>query len=281
MSDSATRQILIDLLHYDALAICIGLGIFALLRLAMPLDRWGERGNVYTAPFDWRELCIVIGILVFLLKSMTPLAPGASAPEGGGLSLVALIGAAIIQVMLAGGLIAYLALYRRIDLGELFGLARMPPERVLSRAALFLLPTFAVVLGGTILFNHYILVPAIGEIDEQRAVQTFAENKDLTLRLLLALSAVIIAPICEELLFRGLIYGTLKRFGERIFAALASSLLFALIHGHVPSILPLTILALGFCIAYERTGCLWVPIAMHAMFNGFNLVMMWMRSNQM
>jgi len=131
------------------------------------------------------------------------------------------------------------------------------------------------------LFNHYILVPAIGEIDEQRAVQTFAENKDLTLRLLLALSAVIIAPICEELLFRGLIYGTLKRFGERIFAALASSLLFALIHGHVPSILPLTILALGFCIAYERTGCLWVPIAMHAMFNGFNLVMMWMRSNQM
>ena len=95
------------------------------------------------------------------------------------------------------------------------------------------------------------------------------------MKLLFAVSAVLVAPVCEEFLFRGLVYGVLKRYGERIFANVASSLFFAVIHGHVPAVLPLCLLAVALCLAYEMTGCLWVPVVMHAIFNALNLGLMW------
>ncbi len=95
------------------------------------------------------------------------------------------------------------------------------------------------------------------------------------MKILFCVSAVVVAPICEEFLFRGLVYGVFKRFGERIFAYVASSIFFAVVHGHVPTVLPLCLLAVALCLAYEITGCLWVPVAMHALFNALNLGLMW------
>jgi membrane protease YdiL (CAAX protease family) len=50
------------------------------------------------------------------------------------------------------------------------------------------------------------------------------------------------------------------------------SLLFALVHHHVGSLVPLFVLALGLTTAYEATGCLLVPVFMHAIFNGLNIL---------
>lgn len=97
------------------------------------------------------------------------------------------------------------------------------------------------------------------------------------IRLALIGAAVIVAPLWEELLFRGhlqsLVSGWLSRFGARPgawprwIAVVVTSLAFASIHPGwtTPMIFALSIL-LGY--AYERTGNLWVPIVMHALFNG-------------
>ena len=45
-----------------------------------------------------------------------------------------------------------------------------------------------------------------------------------------------------------------------------------MVHGNVPALAGLIVLAAMFTIAYEITGCLWVPILMHAMFNSLQLV---------
>ncbi len=90
----------------------------------------------------------------------------------------------------------------------------------------------------------------------------------------MGVSAVIVAPVVEETLFRGFIYAVTKRLTDRWFSACFTSLMFALVHHHVGSIVPLFVLAMGFTLAYEASGCLLVPIFMHALFNAFNLALL-------
>jgi hypothetical protein len=77
----------------------------------------------------------------------------------------------------------------------------------------------------------------------------------------------IIAPVTEEIFFRGLIYGFLRRWGFPS-ALVLSTLFFALVHPMDRS-LPLTQIIGGvlFAVAYEFEGNLLVPITIHALGN--------------
>jgi membrane protease YdiL (CAAX protease family) len=55
---------------------------------------------------------------------------------------------------------------------------------------------------------------------------------------------------------------------------LSSSLLFALIHGHLAVLPALMLFSVLLTLAYERSGCLWVPTLMHAIFNAINIGLM-------
>ena len=81
------------------------------------------------------------------------------------------------------------------------------------------------------------------------------------------------APICEELLFRGVIYPSLRDLGHPRLAIAASSHLFAAIHGSLALMLPLTVLAVILVWLYEKTGSIVTPILMHAAFNAVNFAM--------
>jgi membrane protease YdiL (CAAX protease family) len=102
---------------------------------------------------------------------------------------------------------------------------------------------------------------------EQQAVTTLAESQDPVLVVLLAFTAVVVAPVAEEFVFRGYLYPALKARAGVWCAGLGSSLLFALAHGSVFAFLPLWILGGLLVWAYERSGSLWVPVAAHALFN--------------
>ena len=110
--------------------------------------------------------------------------------------------------------------------------------------------------------------------DSQLIVKYFLEHPDLRHRVAVILMAVIVAPVAEEVLFRGYFYGVIRRFGGRIPALLTSSLLFAAIHVHLPSFLGLFLLAVILCLLYERTGSLWASITMHAAFNASTIVVL-------
>jgi uncharacterized protein len=83
---------------------------------------------------------------------------------------------------------------------------------------------------------------------------------------------VVIAPISEEFVFRGFLYGVLKRYAGGISALFFCGLLFALIHMHIPSLVPLFVLGCVLTFAYELSGSLLVPMTMHALFNTLTLV---------
>jgi uncharacterized protein len=77
----------------------------------------------------------------------------------------------------------------------------------------------------------------------------------------------IMAPVAEEIIFRGLLYGWLRRFWTILPAALLSAAIFGLIHGMVPVIAAAFVVGLALAYVYERTGSLWAPAIVHATQN--------------
>jgi len=79
----------------------------------------------------------------------------------------------------------------------------------------------------------------------------------------------ILAPIAEEIAFRGLLFGWLRQrmgFGT---AAFVSASIFAVLHG-VPLLIPaLTAVGLAFAWITERSGSVWPAILTHGVFNTF------------
>ena len=110
--------------------------------------------------------------------------------------------------------------------------------------------------------------------EDQRAVEVFANAKSIWLRGYLALFAVVIAPVAEEFIFRGILYPFIKQLGWPKLAWFGVSLLFALIHVNAPTFVPLLVLALALTWLYEKTDCLLAPMATHGLFNLANLVLL-------
>jgi len=140
-------------------------------------------------------------------------------------------------------------------------------------------------IGGQIWGRDYQMQP-------HQELELIAEYPQLPLRITIAVVAVIVAPVLEELLFRGLVQTTIRSMleggrgtggGGRGASALdppawsllgpawlaigVSSGLFAMMHanpGHWPALFVLSV-CLGY--AYEKSGSLFRPIFIHAFFN--------------
>ena len=126
----------------------------------------------------------------------------------------------------------------------------------------------------------------------QRAVRYFAPDAPLpehtaveflrspeTTRIeagLVVLGAALLAPVMEELLFRGVLLNAAANAARSTWAGiLISALMFGLIHAelhHVPALM-LFGAVLGY--AYVRSGSLWLPVLMHVVFNVKTLIFLW------
>lgn len=90
---------------------------------------------------------------------------------------------------------------------------------------------------------------------------------------------ITMAPLMEELLYRGLLQDAVERTGVGRWPAIAGvSVLFALMHAGAVEphgLAALFVLSLGFGAVYARTGRLTAAVVMHAGFNIGNLLMAW------
>lgn len=147
----------------------------------------------------------------------------------------------------------YLRRQRGLDLRPI----HRPDWRILAFAGLC--------FTGTFLFGN-IAGTVIYELTDDAAYTSYSLNaaSDQTLT---AVLAVTMAPICEELLMRGVGFGLLRTRHSAVFAAIYSSVMFAFLHGtmtHVPLTLCLGMLS---CVLYTWTGSLIPSIACHAALN--------------
>jgi len=112
----------------------------------------------------------------------------------------------------------------------------------------------------------------VGKIPLQPIAKFWLTNDSWHDRVILAFFAVVVAPVCEETIFRGYLYGVLKRHFGVAGAAITVSVIFAAIHLHMPVIAGLFILALIFTLVYEVTKSLTGAIICHALFNALSLI---------
>ncbi len=93
--------------------------------------------------------------------------------------------------------------------------------------------------------------------------------------------AVLLAPLTEETLLRGLVFGCLRR-KNRILAYVVTALAFGLIHilGYIMQMDPVTfglnlllyaLPSVALCAAYEYAGTVWAPIALHMILNALSM----------
>ncbi len=185
---------------------------------------------------------------------------------------IGLLATNIVFVQLSAlGLIALLLRYHKISWSAAFG-SITDHQRTLGLPLLYGIG-FVVPALGLHLVSQQLIIALGGEPTSQEAVEMVARASAPPELALQALSVVVFAPICEELLFRGVLYPSLRDLGHRRMAIAASSLLFAAIHGSLALMLPLTVLAVALVWLYEKTGSIIAPILMHAAFNAVNFAM--------
>ncbi len=91
------------------------------------------------------------------------------------------------------------------------------------------------------------------------------------------LVSITFVPFAEEILYRGIILSVLKRHCGTVFAVIASSLFFGLLHLSPVNIPALSLLGAAFAMAYLRTRSLLTSMAMHGAFNAVNLMLLTMQ----
>ena len=111
------------------------------------------------------------------------------------------------------------------------------------------------------------------EIVEQRVLQDFLADPEARRSPLVWAIMVVVLPACEEILFRGALYGGLRRVLHPVAAVVVSARLFAVPHGSATLLLPIASLGVVLALLYERTASLTTPILFHALHNGLTLAL--------
>jgi hypothetical protein len=157
-------------------------------------------------------------------------------------------------------------LWKKISWSSAFGISIWRLPRSAVEGVVFLLGTMPILFFYTLIYhlglNFFGREPSLQDV-------AFAISEETTtgMRVYFFVLAVVIAPCFEEILFRGIAMPVLaKRLGAGA-AVTITSVIFALMHGHIPSLVPLFILSIGLSLAYIYSESLLVPMVMHSLFN--------------
>lgn len=125
---------------------------------------------------------------------------------------------------------------------------------------------FMVIIGCNILYSYLIQAFNLPLHTNSDALLQQAKYAPISTLALLA-GAVLVAPICEELFFRGFLFGGLLHRMSFWPAALLSAFLFGLAHGDVGSFAVLFVFGVVLAFVRWRTGSIWPGIVIHAANN--------------
>jgi membrane protease YdiL (CAAX protease family) len=275
MPAAHTLAILRDAFVVAMIALAVAAAVYAMVR-RFSEKAWNAEGNVLTRPYGAPDSVVALLLLgLFGFAFFSPAGPGGAGDRipAEQITVSVLVAQSLFMLLLCLGVLVYLGVIRGLNPAEMFGLRQMPLIRVFIWSVLALILTFIVMIGGTEVIESW----SGGNLPDQsvqETVEAFEKNDSLAFRLMLAAMAILVAPLTEELLFRGFLYGVIKSRTDRWFSAVFTSLIFAIIHFHVGSAPQLFLLGMGLAIAYEQTGSLLVPIVMHAIFNGCTIAVL-------
>ena len=179
-----------------------------------------------------------------------------------------------LQALLLALVLQFLR-HKKISWSEAFGFKATTIPHALLTAGVTLMAIFLPIV--LLAYAAYIIFTQLGlSTEPQSIVQIFTEVKNFWVRTGLIFTATVGAPFAEEIFFRGMLYPYLKKQWGMFHALWISSIMFAAIHQHAASVLPLFALAIVLTLLYEWRGNLAACIAMHASFNALNLAILFL-----
>ena len=152
----------------------------------------------------------------------------------------------------------------RLSFRKLLGLTRLLQYRDILFAVLGFVVYLALAVALVTVVSK--LIPGFNV----NQVQDLPFSKALTGRnaILVFLSLVVVAPIAEEIIFRGYLFGNLRRTLPTWAAALITSVVFGAIHLQWNVGLDVFMLSLVSCFLRYKTGSLWASMLLHMAKNG-------------
>ncbi|OGV69021.1 MAG: hypothetical protein A2283_23145 [Lentisphaerae bacterium RIFOXYA12_FULL_48_11] len=276
------HQALLVFLADPLILACIAIDLLMVISLIKNPPDWKSR----TARLNFRSWsvseaeAIILASVMFILavKALIPAFYDVGAIDQKNLETFLLLGQTFIfQMPVIILIIVLLTRKGRIKTGIL-GYA---PADILSsfkKGFIFCLGAMPVV-GMTSLIQNHFLIKAGFTNEPQYVIELFNTPGPLWLKSYLVFTTIIMAPITEEFIFRGI--GT-SAFADKIGikgTVFLLSIAFGAIHLNLYSFGPLCIIAMSFSIAYIYSGSLLVPVFMHSIFNTLNLVAIFI-SNQ-
>jgi hypothetical protein len=167
-----------------------------------------------------------------------------------------------------GAFVAAAVLFARIGSGgavSAWQLGLRPPRLRWGVTALMIVGLLIAFLIFSVLWAE-----VLGVSTKEKLLEQLGANEGAGLLLLSAALTCVIAPICEEILFRGFIYRALCSWRGPWPAAILTGLAFGGVHaGSAPAVdlVPLAVLGFGLCLLYRRSGSLYPCIAAHSLNN--------------
>jgi membrane protease YdiL (CAAX protease family) len=118
--------------------------------------------------------------------------------------------------------------------------------------------------------STWLLIKLHTDATPQQSVRALQNAVSLSQKIYFGLMAVVMAPIVEEIIFRGVLYPAIKQEGFVKSAVWATSILFAWTHFNLMTFVPLMFLGVILTFLYETTDNLLAPILTHSLFNAAN-----------
>jgi membrane protease YdiL (CAAX protease family)/Flp pilus assembly protein TadD len=190
---------------------------------------------------------------------------GSFAPFRGVAAMLAGMGAASLPLVVAAG-----AVFPRQPWGAPFAWPKpFPPARLLVLALLGLI-SFPLFESGYSKLVEWITHKPFPVQVALPLIQEALHSNPVSV----VVSVVFFAPMAEEVLFRGLLFGALQKWLSTRSTILVTAALFALIHMQAIYFLPIFLLGLLCGWARHKSGSLAVPMSLHVLNNGISLLLM-------
>lgn len=228
----------------------------------------GSRRRFDSPITDWQwwlgPLALLLALLLALVASVIVDLPllaigvhvNARNPPGG----VLIADTALQDLIFVGAAIVLAGNGARKVSSWQFGLRYTPPWRAVGLILLALVASLIFAAIWTELVQS----------EPDKVLEKLGAKEGAALLIASAALTCVVAPICEEVLFRGFIFTSLRNWRGPWPAAVLTALLFGLVHAtSAPGADLLPLAALGFllCVLYRATGSLYPCIAAHAINN--------------
>ena len=156
--------------------------------------------------------------------------------------------------------IAIIFLWRKVS-WQALGLKRFDRKDLALGCGLLVLVYLVTVI------NNLLMI-ALGVVVQAEVITEMFNEMDSPF--IFAFSTVILAPITEELFFRGFLFKGLREKYGWVNALMFSSIIFALFHGQLATLLPTFLMGALFAYMFQKTGSVFPGMLLHFSINAFS-----------